>query len=70
MIIKLNARVSRVYIDLSLRALRHNDRHLVHLSLSALLKKDKKKIQRIFKVCVADEQLRRLSRIIHHTTPS
>jgi len=40
MIIQLNARVSRVYIDLSLRALRHNDRHLVHLSLSALLKKD------------------------------
>ena len=70
MIIQLNARVSRVYIDLSSRALRHNDRHLVHLSLSALLKKDKKKIQRIFKVCVADEQLRRLSRIIHHTTPS
>lgn len=27
-------------------------------------------IQRIFKVCVADEQQRRLSRIIHHTTPS
>jgi len=32
--------------------------------------KKNKKIQRIFKVCVADEQLRRLSRIIHHTTPS
>jgi hypothetical protein len=40
MIIQLNARVSRVYIDLSSRALRHNDRHLVNLSLSAILKKD------------------------------
>jgi hypothetical protein len=33
-------RVSRAYINLSSRALRHNDRHLVHLYLSALLKKD------------------------------
>ena len=40
MIIQLNARVSRVYIDLSSRALRHNDRHLVKLSLSAILKKE------------------------------
>jgi hypothetical protein len=40
MIIQLNARVSRVYIDLSSRALQHNDRHLVHFALSALQKKD------------------------------
>jgi hypothetical protein len=38
--IQLNARVSRVYTDLSSRALRHNNRHLVHLSLFALLRKD------------------------------
>jgi hypothetical protein len=40
MILQLNARVLRIYNDLSSRALRHNDRHLVHLSLSKLLKKD------------------------------
>jgi len=40
MTIQLNARVSRVYTDLSLRALRHNNRHLVYHSLTVLLKKD------------------------------
>jgi hypothetical protein len=38
--IQLNARASRIYTDLSSRALRHNDRHLVHLLLYALLRKD------------------------------
>jgi hypothetical protein len=40
MVVQLNARVSRVYTDLSSRALGHNDHHLVHLSLYALLQKD------------------------------
>jgi hypothetical protein len=40
MTIQLNARVSRVYTDLSSRALRHNDRHLLYHSLTVLLKKD------------------------------
>jgi hypothetical protein len=40
MVIHLNDRVSKVYNDLSSRVLRHNDRHLVHLSLYKLLSKD------------------------------
>jgi hypothetical protein len=40
MTLQLNARVSWIHIDLSSKALRHHDRHLVHLSLSQLLKKD------------------------------
>jgi hypothetical protein len=38
--IQLNARVSRIYTDLSSRSLCHNDRHLMHLSLHALIWKD------------------------------
>lgn len=40
MIINLNARVSRVYTELSSRALRHYDRHLVYLPLTTLIRKD------------------------------
>jgi len=40
MVIQLNNRVSRVYNDLSSRVLRHSDRHLVHLSLYKLLRRD------------------------------
>jgi hypothetical protein len=38
--LQLNSRVSQVYNDLSSRALRQHDRHLVYLPLSQLLKKD------------------------------
>ncbi len=37
---QLHARVSRVYQNLTSRTLRHNDRHLVHLSLYKLLRRD------------------------------
>jgi len=40
MILQLNARVSRVFNDLNSRTLRHNDQHLVCLSLYRLLRKD------------------------------
>jgi hypothetical protein len=40
MTMQLNARVSRVCNDLSSRALRQHDRHLVHHSLYTLLRKD------------------------------
>jgi hypothetical protein len=40
MTLQLNSRVSQVYNDLSSRALRQHDRHLVYLPLSQLLKKD------------------------------
>jgi hypothetical protein len=40
MTVQLNARVSRVYNDLSSRALRQYDRYLVHQSLYTLLRKD------------------------------
>jgi len=40
MTVQLNARVSWVYNDLSSRALRQYDRHLVHHSLYTLLRKD------------------------------
>ena len=40
MVAQLNARVSQVYTDFSSQALGHNDHHLVHLSLNALLWKD------------------------------
>jgi hypothetical protein len=40
MIINLNARDSRVYTELSSRALRHYDRHLVYLPLTTLIRKD------------------------------
>jgi len=36
----LNAKVTRVYLNLSSRLLRHTDRHLVYLSLQDLLRKD------------------------------
>jgi len=39
MITQLNARVSRVFSDLTSWTLRHTDRHLIHLSLFALLRK-------------------------------
>jgi hypothetical protein len=40
LIIQLNARVSRTYTELSSRTLRHNDRHLVYLTLFTLLQWD------------------------------
>jgi hypothetical protein len=40
MTIQLNARVSRTYTELSSRTLRHNDWHLVYLTLFTLLRGD------------------------------
>ena len=53
---QLDAKVSRIYNDLYSRALRNYDRHLVHLSLSALLRKDTN--YKVMWISVAEPALR------------